>query len=418
MVGFVGRFRKPKLPVALGSPHEDNIALSQRPTTPRHFSPPVLRNFSYPFNVGNPEPPPFPSGPKAGQTSWDQLGEICSFSPDGTSRIGQARLLGLDNPFLFKSESERYTRLDDSESETLDKSPRQERGNVEKSAEKNVLKGKARKLSKSQSLGDRIFTPNSTITSRLKRTSLGQHKSAASFDTSHILLLPSTDPDRPASSSGVTIVDTKFKSPSRTAGSGPSPLLLPQGSIDDILANTNEERLVSEATTAIKSLEMGSSHHRKTSYGQPGLSTNAVQDNGSRKRNDSVTESAKHKGKEGKQGWLSQLKDWVSVSEPSTQALKQYKKDTYSKAQIALDDPEANAKLHSPIGTLPPDVIKPAGRGPDPEEIAMKQMEQKRKIRLSGSRTGGTSQGSRSSSSRYSSSSSIAFGATTGEISP
>ncbi|KAI1143415.1 hypothetical protein F5Y05DRAFT_408860 [Hypoxylon sp. FL0543] len=120
MVGFVGRFRKPKLPGALGSPGEDEISLSQRPTTPRHFSPPVLRNFSYPFNVSNPEPPPsFPSGPKVGQTAWDQLGEICSFSPDGTSQPGQARFLGLDNPFFFKSEPERYTRLD-SESETFD----------------------------------------------------------------------------------------------------------------------------------------------------------------------------------------------------------------------------------------------------------------------------------------------------------
>ncbi|KAI1416006.1 hypothetical protein F5Y13DRAFT_155856 [Hypoxylon sp. FL1857] len=163
----------------------------------------------------------------------------------------------------------------------------------------------------------------------------------------------------------------------------------------------------------MKSLEMSPTHHRNISYGQSGLSDNAVQDNGGRKRNDSVTEPAKHKGKEAKHGWLSQLKGWVSVSEPSTQALKQYKKDIYSKAQIALDDPEANAKLHAPIGLLPPNAIKPAGRGPDPEEIAMKQIEQ-RKIRLSGSRTGGTSQGSRSSSSRYSSSSSIAFGATRG----
>ncbi|KAI1143414.1 hypothetical protein F5Y05DRAFT_152443 [Hypoxylon sp. FL0543] len=167
----------------------------------------------------------------------------------------------------------------------------------------------------------------------------------------------------------------------------------------------------------MKSLEMGSTHHRKTSYGQPGSSNDVVQDNGKNNRNCSGTESAKHKGKEGKHGWLSQLKDWVSVSEPSSQALQQYKKDTYGKAQIALDDPKANAKLHSPIGTLPPDAIKPAGRGPDPEEIALRQIEQRKKTRFSGSRTGGTSQGSRSSSSRYSSSSSIAFGATTGDIS-
>ncbi|KAI1416007.1 hypothetical protein F5Y13DRAFT_141053 [Hypoxylon sp. FL1857] len=121
MVGFVGRLRKPKLAVALGSPHQDDTLLSQRPTTPRQFSPPVLRNFSYPFNLSNPKPPPpFPSELRAGQTAWDQLGEICRFSPDGTSRTGQTRLFGLDNPFLFKSETENYTILDDSESETFD----------------------------------------------------------------------------------------------------------------------------------------------------------------------------------------------------------------------------------------------------------------------------------------------------------
>lgn len=280
-----------------------------------------------------------------------------------------------------------------------------------------MLKDKAPKLSKSQSLGDRMFTTNTTITSRLKRDSLGQHKTAASFDASHLLVSPPISPDRPASSSGVPLADTRHKSPSPTARFGSSPLSLPRGSIGDILATPNEEQLVSQATAAMKSLEMGSTHHRTFSYGQPGSSNNALQDNSSRKRSDSAAESAKRNGKEGKHGWFSQLKGWVSVSEPSTQALKQYKKDTYNKAQVALDDPEANAKLHSPIGTLPPDAIKPAGRGPDPEEVVMKQIEQRKKKRISGSRTGGTSQGSRSSSSRYSSSSSIIFSVTRGDIS-
>ncbi|OTA96991.1 hypothetical protein M434DRAFT_27335 [Hypoxylon sp. CO27-5] len=261
-----------------------------------------------------------------------------------------------------------------------------------------------------------MFTPNSTITSRLKRNSLGQHKTAASFDTSNLLVSPPSSPDRPASSSGVPLADRRHKSPSPKARLGSSTLFLPRENIGDILVTPKEEQLVSQATAAMKTLEMGSTHHRTFSYGQPGVSNNTLQDNCSRKRSDSVAESAKRGGKDGKYGWLSQLKGWVSVSEPSTQALKQYKKDTYNKAHIALDDPEATAKLHSPIGTLPPDAIKPAGRGPDPEEIVMKQIEQRKKKRLSRSRTGGTSQGSRSSS-RYSSSSSIIFGTTRGDIS-
>lgn len=41
---------------------------------------------------------------------------------------------------------------------------------------------------------------------------------------------------------------------------------------------------------------------------------------------DRASELSKEKGKEGKSRWLSQLKEWVSVSEPSTQALKNIRK--------------------------------------------------------------------------------------------
>ncbi|KAI2640500.1 hypothetical protein GGS26DRAFT_163040 [Hypomontagnella submonticulosa] len=115
MVGFVGRFRKPKLPAV---PREDDILL-QTPTTLRRITPPVLRNFSYPSNVGNSEqPPPFPSSSEAGQTTWDQLGEICNFSPDNISRTGREKAPILDDPFFFKSETDPYSRLDD-ESESF-----------------------------------------------------------------------------------------------------------------------------------------------------------------------------------------------------------------------------------------------------------------------------------------------------------
>ncbi|KAI4863741.1 hypothetical protein F4820DRAFT_361775 [Hypoxylon rubiginosum] len=115
MVGLVGRFRKLKLPH--GS-REDDSNSSQTPTTPHHFRPPVLRNFSYPINVGNPtQPPPFPSGPSTEQTQWDHLGEICSFSPDSVSRTGQSKTPGFGDPFFFKSESEPYSHLDDESEE-------------------------------------------------------------------------------------------------------------------------------------------------------------------------------------------------------------------------------------------------------------------------------------------------------------
>ncbi|KAK7951846.1 uncharacterized protein PG986_007574 [Apiospora aurea] len=129
--------------------------------------------------------------------------------------------------------------------------------------------------------------------------------------------------------------------------------------------------------------------------------------NGERKRGNSTSEVDKRKAKEGKGRWLSQLKEWVSVSEPSTQALKQHKKDTYKQAGIALDDPQAGAKLHIPTTTLPPNAIKPSGRGPEPEEVAKRYTENKMRLRQSFSTTGGTSQGSRSSTSQHSSMSSL-----------
>lgn len=51
------------------------------------------------------------------------------------------------------------------------------------------------------------------------------------------------------------------------------------------------------------------------------------------------------KGKEGIGHWLLQLKSWFVMSEPSNQALKQYKKETYRNAGVSVDDPRASAKL-------------------------------------------------------------------------
>lgn len=111
---------------------------------------------------------------------------------------------------------------------------------------------------------------------------------------------------------------------------------------------------------------------------------------------DTHRRASKSKSKEAKGRWLSQLKDWVSTSEPSSQALKQHKKDTFKKAGVALDDPQATAKLHAPIGELPEEAIKPAGRGPDPEKVLLRKAEQRRKARGSYS---GVSSGSRTSHS-------------------
>ncbi|KAK7409185.1 hypothetical protein QQX98_008618 [Neonectria punicea] len=81
--------------------------------------------------------------------------------------------------------------------------------------------------------------------------------------------------------------------------------------------------------------------------------------------------SSPRAGKAGKPRWLNQVKDWLSVSEPSAQAMKNQKKMTFKKHGIDPKDPQAAAKMHLPIGKLPEGVIT-STRGPSPEK-ALKQ---------------------------------------------
>lgn len=130
--------------------------------------------------------------------------------------------------------------------------------------------------------------------------------------------------------------------------------------------------------------------------GPKGVSHGSKLPSEDRRWNSRASESNKTKGKEGRHKWFSQLKEWISVSEPSTQALRNYKKDTYTKAGIALGDPLASAKLHLPAASLPPDAIKPGGRGLEPEEVVIKKALQRKKA---------LTQGSQSTTSHYSSTS-------------
>lgn len=118
------------------------------------------------------------------------------------------------------------------------------------------------------------------------------------------------------------------------------------------------------------------------------------------------TSSGKPSGREGKDRFLDKVQKmtgWFSTSEPSVQALKRHKKVTFEKAGVAPNDPEASSKLHYPIGEIPANAVKPAGRGPEPEDIARAKAE-KRRARSSGSTV---SRASHSSSSEFSERSSL-----------
>lgn len=66
--------------------------------------------------------------------------------------------------------------------------------------------------------------------------------------------------------------------------------------------------------------------------------------------------------------WLKSVKSWLSVSEPSAQALKHQRLSTYQRYGIELGDPDAAAKMHLPIGKVP-DGVTTSTTGPNPEKV-------------------------------------------------
>lgn len=65
--------------------------------------------------------------------------------------------------------------------------------------------------------------------------------------------------------------------------------------------------------------------------------------------------------------WLAHVKDWISVSEPSAQAMKEQRTTVYKRHGVDFKDPQAAAKLHFPIGQLPAGTTT-STKGPSPEK--------------------------------------------------
>ncbi|KAK7211994.1 hypothetical protein V2G26_019172 [Clonostachys chloroleuca] len=73
------------------------------------------------------------------------------------------------------------------------------------------------------------------------------------------------------------------------------------------------------------------------STSDPALSSNSSQAAPCTQTMSSATERA------GKPRWFSQIKDWLSVSEPSAQAMKEQRTRTYKKFGVDAKDPQAAA---------------------------------------------------------------------------
>lgn len=108
------------------------------------------------------------------------------------------------------------------------------------------------------------------------------------------------------------------------------------------------------------------------------------------------------KSRDSKNGWLSQVKDWFATGEPSAQDFKQLRKQEFKKRGIHLNDPDAHAKMHAPIGQIPRTAIRTAG-GPNPDKQAIRRAEQRDRQRTS-SRKGASISSASSSSTKLRSS--------------
>lgn len=119
------------------------------------------------------------------------------------------------------------------------------------------------------------------------------------------------------------------------------------------------------------------------------------------------TAPTKSSGQSSKTGWMRQVKSWIAVSEPSAQAIKSQRRETYKRHGLHLGDPDAAAKMHLPIGVLPRGATTSTS-GPTPEKKLRREC--KERPRLGDGGVGGG--GRKHTSSSHSISSGYSSGAT------
>ncbi|KAG9255128.1 uncharacterized protein F5Z01DRAFT_75193 [Emericellopsis atlantica] len=129
----------------------------------------------------------------------------------------------------------------------------------------------------------------------------------------------------------------------------------------------------SSLSSAIESGGTASSHSRSGSGSTPFRSGYESSHSDDRPRRlPDVRPETPHNKHQNKLKWISQVKDWLSVSEPSSQAFKQQKlKNATSK------DPQAASRVRIPLGQIPPGATTSVA-GPSPEAALKRQLREKR----------------------------------------
>lgn len=91
--------------------------------------------------------------------------------------------------------------------------------------------------------------------------------------------------------------------------------------------------------------------------------------------------SEKDKRRLGASRWFRHVKDWVSISEPSTQAMKEERTKMQKRRGLDTKVPNVDTSFHYPGGQIPPGVIT-STTGPRPEK-ALQSINRDRELRKS-----------------------------------
>jgi hypothetical protein len=427
MPGFVRSTKLEASSDAVEVSAKDPPLPSQTPTSPQTSAPPVLRNFSYPTNITfDTEPSPTRTSPcLIGPTTWDQRGVICSFSPNNNLRAGIVDLED-DNsypsstnkspqkinperyrPFQSISQQDRHP-IDLRPAISLAKSiPLQEKLEVRRKqhtsceltnateAHYQAFQTQPSRSVESQTTKSIESTPSikqfqkhPNVAARCRSGLLGHHRASKSLELSQLFNVVEERSDRPSLHSRSFVREVHER--------------------DSFLENDECETQKSKDRAVVIISSIKSLRQSTRGFAMEQIQRRSI-NSSEELRLGEPNAMRTRRSKDSKTGWLSHVKEWLSTSEPSTQALKNYKKEAFKRAGTTPDDPRATAKLHIPTATLPPQAIKPSGRGLDPEDVLRKEAERKKRLRRSFQTVASSSSGSRSSASRHSSLNSLPF---------
>ena len=426
------RFKKPRSHAVNGSPNSSII--SEQATSPSQ-RPPVLRNFSYPTHVGSSGPVPS-SSHRRGQTTWDQWGEICNFSPD---TVGKAQCTGCEEPFFYKRDPVPYMPLSGEESEfttstrhnrvashkSLTKDEAQARKRQRRTAmlslplllfqgkqagtpdsDPHKQEGKRGRASKVLSIGGHIFPRRYSAITGLKHTSWG-HRGVSTSRGSQTRSLPRESPGHSIAGPGSLIFEPMNEHAGTDFDAESCTTIPHRTDIQNSFQHDVEQSVFTGSRSSYQSLRLNDSHRRTGPQGAIAPKTTLFSGLGEANR---TLQPVNDSGREGKGTWLSHLRNWVSTAGPSTQASKQHRVGAFEKKGVAIHSPRANAKLHLPIGMLSPEPVK--SKRPDSERVRHSE-EERKKGRRSYNGSIQMSQGSLSSTSRHTSFSSASASSTT-----